>query len=67
MSAYLRSQSFKVKILYSWLNSEPIVRYTLADEEQDAIKQVCGWFSIVACDSRTFAKAEPQTKESQCQ
>lgn len=38
--------SYKVTIHSSWYNSTPIVRYTLANNSDEAIKQVCSWFQI---------------------
>ncbi len=51
-------KSYKVTIIKSWFNDEPIVRYCSGTSEVDAIRQVCSWFHITWNLPTTFVKAE---------
>jgi len=51
-------KQYKVTIIKSWFNDDPIVRYCSGTNEVDAIKQVCSWFYITWNLPTTFVKAE---------
>ena len=54
----MKTKTYKVTIVQSRLNNQPIVNYCFGDSKQEAINKVCNWHSVTPNDSQTIVKAE---------